>query len=369
MKRKVFDMIKLKNNKHFISTYDSSLLYGIAILLMVFHHCFSVPDQLNYDYIPVLGGFDVEARIAWQGKVCVALYAFISGYAFSVISEKNSEEKFGSRFKVDLWTSLRQLIKFYLKFWIAFFVFVPMGIIWFGKSAAIKDIISCFFLGRGGYNPSWWYVWQYIKFLMAYPFIETLITYRKEKRTWIICLTGILFIAGCRAFAWNTVAGKLTGIAINQFCSEYMIIFITAFVIGKGLVYERISGRMQHDLLWAVILLTGSFAIRWFYVTEAGQSDIDVLITPFLVFSLVTLFHKGKEKNALKSMLHFWGKHSTYIWLNHAFWILYYFQKIVLLPRYSLLIYLWALLLSLLTSMVLAWLHLHLVKPISGMNK
>ena len=357
----------MSNNNHFISVYDSSMLYGIAILLMVFHHCFSIPAQLNYDYIPVLGGFELEARIAWQGKVCVALYAFISGYAFSVISEKNKENSFASRFKVDLFTSLRQLMKFYLKFWIVFLIFVPMGIIWFGKSAGVLDIISGFFLGRGGYNPSWWYVWQYIKFLMVYPFIEAVIHYRKEKRTWIICITGILLIAGIQLFLGDSIAGKLVGIAIVQFWNNYMIIFITAFIIGKACVYERITDRIQHDLVWAVIVLIGCIAVRWFYVTNAGQSDIDVLLTPFLVFSLVTLFHKGKEKNAVKSSLHFWGKYSTFIWLTHTFWLFYYFQRIVLLPRYSLLIYLWVLLLSFLTSIPLSWLHSLIVKLISGL--
>ena len=356
----------MSNNNHFISVYDSSMLYGIAILLMVFHHCFSIPAQLNYDYIPVLGGFELEARIAWQGKVCVALYAFISGYAFSVISEKNKENSFASRFKVDLFTSLRQLKKFYLKFWIVFLIFVPMGIIWFGKSAGIRDLLIGFFLGRGGYNPSWWYVWQYIMFLMVYPFLEAGIHYRKEKRTWIICITGILMIAGIQLFLGNSIAGKMSGIILEQFLTDYMIIFVTAFIIGKARVYERIADRIRHDLVWAVIVLVGCIAVRWFYVTAAGQSDIDVLLTPFLVFSLVTLFHKGKEKNAVKSSLHFWGEYSTFIWLTHAFWILYYFQKIVLLPRYSLLIYLWALLLSLLTSIALTWLQSLIVKFFSG---
>ena len=53
----------------------------------------------------------------------------------------------------------------------------------------------------------------------------------------------------------------------------------------------------------------------------------------------------------------FLGKYSTFIWLSHTFWIYYYFQPVVLLPRYSILIYLWSVLLSLLTAMALSWIY------------
>lgn len=58
---------------------NSVEMYGIAILLMVFHHLFK-------SYI----GPSAIQTIAYFGKICVAIFAFISGYGLSVISEKFS---------------------------------------------------------------------------------------------------------------------------------------------------------------------------------------------------------------------------------------------------------------------------------------
>lgn len=54
---------------------NSVEMYGIAILLMVFHHLFK-------SYI----GPSAIQTIAYFGKICVAIFAFISGYALSVLT-------------------------------------------------------------------------------------------------------------------------------------------------------------------------------------------------------------------------------------------------------------------------------------------
>lgn len=139
-----------KQRRRFISINDSACLYGIAILLMVFHHCFCIPSRLGENYISVLGDYALEARIAWIGKLCVAIFAFISGYAFSIKAEKNKEEHVINRVLSDYRLSISHLIKFYLKFWLVFLIFIPIGIAFFGKSGNPKNLAQGLILGRGG---------------------------------------------------------------------------------------------------------------------------------------------------------------------------------------------------------------------------
>ena len=56
----------VKNKKFFLSKDESKILYGLAILLMIYHHLFVIPERLNNNYIPILvfKNIDLELEIA-----------------------------------------------------------------------------------------------------------------------------------------------------------------------------------------------------------------------------------------------------------------------------------------------------------------
>lgn len=366
----VSGQIPIAEKEHYISKSDSKALYGIAIILMVFHHCFCIPSRLNYNYIPLLGGFETEARIAWIGKLCVAIYAFVSGYAFAAISDRNGATKLWDRLRANVITSLQTLIKFYSKFWLVFLIYVPIGIVFFGKSSAPKDILNGLLRG-GGYCGEWWYVFQYIKFLIVFPFLELVIFWLKdkEKRKYAIIsiVAGFCIIAAVRAIAWNSFAGKIIRFGFNQFYSHYMVIFLVAFVMGKYRIYESISKYVSGSIT-LIVMLSACVVFRWFFVTHASQSNCDVFLAPILIFSLVGILHKAKSQKII-SCLAYLGKYSIYMWLIHTFWIYYYFQNIILLPRYSLLIFIWALAISLINAILLDQLYKAIGNTCGGIRK
>ena len=344
-------MIKEKISDNFITQKDSLILYGIAILLMVFHHCFCLPERLNYDYIPVFFGFETEARLAYIGKLCVAFYAFISGYAFAkknIHSQKIMRRMF-ENFKIALST----LIKFYSKFWLVWVIFIPIGIIFFGQPLDLDSIVKSLIFG-GGYNGEWWYVYQYLKFLFVFPFIEVftfcLSNKNLQKRTLLVLIScTVLFILFKNEMFVATIVKS-----IRTLLSTYMIIFVISFVIGKTNIFEKINNKitLPTSICFVIILLV--LVVRWCLVKNPREVRYDILISPILIFSIVTIIHNktGKESSLLK-LLSYSGRYSTYIWLIHTFWIYYFFQDIVLLPRYSILIFIWAFTISLLNAIVL----------------
>ncbi|MDD2970141.1 MAG: hypothetical protein PHT21_11320 [Lachnospiraceae bacterium] len=144
----------------------SKMIYGVAILLMLFHHLFlnlSIYDKTIFSLVDELFGWGTLSRIAWQGKICVALYAFISGYGIqtilqSVYVKTNGEmlPYFGNAYK----RIFKMIIKFIIRYWIVVWLFLPIGfamhVIRFDWKDAALTLIGI----SKRYNVEWWYVKQ-----------------------------------------------------------------------------------------------------------------------------------------------------------------------------------------------------------------
>lgn len=133
-----------KSNDTYLNKEDSQVLNGIAILLMVFHHLFSV----NNTTISLLVSPDVLKRMAWNGKICVAIYSFISGYAFSKASENWVETQTLRRLRKGYQFTLSRLLKFYKKFWLVFLVYVSIGVLFFKTDVDLKKLLGGCFLEK-----------------------------------------------------------------------------------------------------------------------------------------------------------------------------------------------------------------------------
>ena len=68
---------------------DTNIVKGIAILAMIFHHCY--PNSTSIP-ISMLENSTFLQQLASSGKVCVALLTILSGYGLSE-SYKNRENK------------------------------------------------------------------------------------------------------------------------------------------------------------------------------------------------------------------------------------------------------------------------------------
>lgn len=343
-----------KENKTFISLQDSCILYGLAVVFMVFHHCFCIPERLDYNYIPVLGSFELEARIAYTGKLCVAFFAFISGYGFA--QKCGSDNNLVKNFISDLRASIRSLLHFYSKLWFVAIIFIPIGIFFFGVPFDSRKFLRALFLGEGGYNGEWWYVRQYLRFLVVFPFLDLLSSFLKEKRQTKEYVFGIGIVLLSIGILQKAVPlEKVINLIKNLIISPYMLIFVMAFLIGKFNVFEYIDRKLQISSGISGLICFLLIIVRFTYTVHPSQNSGDIVIAPLLIFFIVKRIHfdGGKVKKEMKKTLKFMGKYSTFIWLSHTFWIYYYFQDIILLPHYSLLIFVWALFISLLNGILL----------------
>ena len=76
---------------------DSAALKGLAVLLLIFHHCYRIADRIER-YQVDLCGLTTEQLVAIAEccKICVAIFAFVSGYGlmYGYSAKMKNKEKY-----------------------------------------------------------------------------------------------------------------------------------------------------------------------------------------------------------------------------------------------------------------------------------
>lgn len=162
-----------------LTLYDSSVLKGIAILLMLCHHLFYTQDGSFWDV--QIYGHGLINTFAHMCKVCVAIFVFISGYGLM--------EKYKDIEKIELKSFFwNRFIKLMLNYWFVWLLFVPMSVLWlgpslieqYGNSHIITKLIFDFmgiinWFGSYNYNPTWWFYACIIGLYLLFPILHYLV--------------------------------------------------------------------------------------------------------------------------------------------------------------------------------------------------
>ena len=285
-------------------------------------------------YLVIPGGI-LQQKIAWICKLCVAIYAFISGYGINksktVIFNENN-------YWLDAYSdSLRRILRFLCKYWLVYFVVVPVGLILHKYSFNIPEMINNFIARRMTYSSEWWYVQQYISMLLLFPIIQWIfskIDILKSRREKIFLL--LLSIVWC-SLLFN---GKLVSLINQKYQLVYLAIFTEGIICAKYKIFERISDFLQCNLYrkcWAVMITIVCFVIRWEFAKGPEYIAVDTIITVPLIYA-VTI--NVRETDRLKNLLIKIGEKSVYMWLIHTFFCYYFFQNVITCTKIALLAYL-----------------------------
>lgn len=345
-----------------ITKQHSQVLYGIAILLMLYHHMFCIPDRLGCDYFSLLGG--VETKLAWFAKICVAIYAFISGYAASKFAEKSWIKRKSLReiFWENCKYSTKRILSFMKKFWIVFLIFVPMGVCLGSVSISFQEFLKGLFAyNLEIYNAEWWYVNQYLLIMVMFPILDLIVSkiaiWLKIDRRRFLCLTIItiiLFIAlyVCDVWKIRTSYWDIRLFLYYSKTSIYCIIFCLGYIFAKFRLYEfeKLACKAWMEILIAIMCIASSFLVRTFLATEAFYSLGDILIIAPIILGFCIL---SKYLKKFSKVLMWIGKFSTYMWLTHTFYCYYYFREFITVSKISIIMYLQLVMISLLTAVVL----------------
>lgn len=126
---------------------EAQLISGCAILMMLIHHFFGFKEFLvngnSYASLFTIGGIEIERILAAFGKLCVAIFAFCSGYAIWAVSSQYTS-----------WLRIfKRIGKFLQDCWIICILFIVFGLCLGLRVPSIKNCeLNLIGLGTGFFS-------------------------------------------------------------------------------------------------------------------------------------------------------------------------------------------------------------------------
>lgn len=397
-----------------ITSKQSVMLQGLAAAMMLYHHLFVRPDMLFVEYSTLLGETR-EIRLALFCKLCVAIYAFVSGYGMcSVFLRAASEGKKGMHFftllRQDYILVLQKLLRFFSIYWFCVLLYFACENLFLGKEKPLSELLPNLLALSDSFNGSWWYALEYVKILLFLPLLHLLFVFendheeRLKKKWFFLTLFGLLALFLVLALNLFPSWEYHFRLFVNRLMPSYLLcaaggLLIARFSLIPSLgklcisLLPRVQGPVQEETfrqardqgpvqevlpcqsrhlpalasLAGLLLMFLPFLIRYLITVDAMQTSLDFLLTP--VFCLGFLLFLGDRKIPTQ-IFFFIGKHSVYIWLLHLMFLDGFFRDLVMASHTAIGIYLTLLFFSLLCAILLrtvytafsGWLLLHL-KP------
>ena len=337
-----------------LSKQDSLCIKGVAILYMLFHHLFLDESRFaaySVSFFPFSQEFIVS--IGFMLKICVSIFAFISGYGLlksvSVIklSKRNAEAWCFKRL-------LKTMSGYYFIYIFALIVTQAIDRLpqkTYFSDGSIKGLIYLLtdFLGVHGLfstptlNSTWWYMSAAILYIALVPIIYTI-----SKKTGYMPVV-IVVIALPRILNVGYPGG------INPY--TFILPMLFGMIFAEYDAFERISDILSHKKALssaaAFIIFSGGIVLFYFisvYIRHYEAWELEYGIAP--LFHICFLRYFIVRIPVVKNILAFLGKLSMTIFLSHSFIRYTYLGDLVYSPSNFLEIY--ALLLVLSVALALA---------------
>ena len=283
----------------------SNQIKGISIILMLVHHFFGFPQWTSsvYDTRIVIHGIDINYYIAAISKMCVSLFAFITGWSYA----KNSHRDFRYSFN-----KAATMLKEYWK--VLFFVYIPVTLLLGYKQISMTALVNslfatseeniCFFA---------WYVHFYVLAIFSLPLYFYIS--RNSNKIKIVILGFVLIIS-----IINHIIG-LSGI-VEEFFYWMPIILVGSICANSkryAIIYQWLCKR---NIIFKVSLIIFLLLCKTFRVGVGGV-NFDIFYILLINLSLVSILSSNKS-----SFLCFMGKYSMLIWFFHGLFFSPYTKKV-----------------------------------------
>lgn len=304
---------------------QSAMLQGIAILMMVYHHLFSFAE--TYDSLLPFMTVDTVRRIAWFCKICVGLFAFVSGYGMYHVMNGKRQVSFFGGLLTEYRCVLVRILRLYGKLWLVLLIFKGIDFLILGQPFSAGELPGNLTALNPTYNGAWWYVEEYAKMLLVLPLLDLLFARyetpaeKKKKRGFFLALAVLGLAAGLTGLLWWRPLWELLLAAAKSMRISFLLVFIVGYLTARYALYQKADGWLRRCGGWLPVpvsaaLIAGVIFLRVRLATDASYAEWDFVLTPLLVYGLLTLLAYVPP---LCRFLAWWGHQSTYMWLTHVF--------------------------------------------------
>jgi hypothetical protein len=336
-------MIKVKETFNF-DNRTAIIIKGIAISLMIFHHLFGFPSWIvgSNKYIGLgISGISFDSKLAEFGRICIDIFAFITGYGYYFVEKKGHEYKNG----------LKSITKLYLNYWIILFViFVPLNILSGNFNTDIyKWVITIFAINSNGMIPFAWYINFYALALITLPLIKRMIG-KNIFNSLVVATLPFYSFRVLLFFSPSAFKDNIFMQIVDQYMF-YMPTILLGYCFSKFKIFDYIykfQNKLKLNNTWFNISLVVALFICRDNLTVLLGLNMDIFYVPLYVYLQTNILQSVNilKLNIILSLL---GRNSLNLWLLHA---IFFFgtsklQNLIYFPRISILIFTWTILILL----------------------
>ena len=309
---------------------DTLMVKGVAILMMMLHHCF-VHDVTweNNVIVPMFISTKLLREISTFCKLCVPIFVFLSTYGMTISVKKIREDMQLTGQEFALYTKKRYFQL--MQGWVIVFLLCQI-VCWFAngrqldvyKGNAIKKMFNFLLDGFGvadlfGQNmliATWWYMSLATVIIFIFPLLVFL--YKKVGAMVTIVIS--IIVPRLFTIQYEPLEFWLLTMVLG-------IIFADKNLLVRIYQYSFCKNRWLNATIKNVgylIILVISFFMRergnigYFYEFRHNLLAIVVICASYQMFS---------EKKYIRKFLCFAGKHSMNIFLVHSFVRSTYFEQ------------------------------------------
>ena len=331
---------------------ESTILKGIAIILMYIHHLFYLSDRvIGYD-IQSLISTDALIGVGVYGKVCVTIFAFASGYG---ITKKYISCRGG---KIN-WTKsiLAEILRLQLS--VAGVLVVALVVAEVLHTHTFSDVYlqeegdvgilnllidvsgMASLCGKATYNGSWWYLKIAIWIMITIPLVNKIYDFIDGHIEWSengaaedtknLVHMGSVGNLGGVLLLWIFYVSQILKLPQESFFSNLHLygsygIFIPCLgmLAARAGVFEKCKkGKNSTILMLPIIVVCIAFSYYgWHNFDPRGMWLTAVMMVGWCFLSITIT-----KIPIVRSIFFILGKYSKYMFLCHSFVFSYFFQQ------------------------------------------
>lgn len=318
----------------------TNMIKGVAIILLMFNHFCVIKEWIlipNYICDFTVLGKNISAYIGAFGKICIAIWAFLSGIgAYYNYQKPHAYHK-----------TIKKMINLCLIYWfILFTTYIPTIYLCNLKQydLSFNNIIANMIACDADYNKAAWYLRFHIMFVLTFPLYKIILNKISNSfisySTIFILLILLQYLPKTSTYICNISLSSL----INEYC-QYMQIIILGYLSAQYKILEAIgrfflSFNKKYAVGMTILIIIIVMGIRSTTknIFLGLPTNIDLFLIIPLLGTLFYIFMISPDK--IKSLFEYLGKTSIVIWLFH--WIFnlgsYHIQAIIYYPKVSYLV-------------------------------
>lgn len=341
-----------KQSKQSFSLQHTQVAKGIASLMLLYHHLLRPGNKFTklLKNELIIFGIDLRKYSATFFKITTCTYTFLSGIGiyYSLIKFKNIKDMYKKCF--------RNFLRLMIIFWIILLLAYPKGLKTGLFNLKYSTLISCFF---ADYNKkgNWWYIRMHFALLIYSPMFIRLfqdINYKSKIFPFLIFYFFYSIIKTFQYFYKIKGFEKIFFDYFNYFSQiDIILSFLTGILSAKYNVMAFFNNDKIESFYYSLFSIFSSIFIRCNLIIYEGSTKIDFFIVPMFILPFTSLIFENK---VLSKILKLFGKHSTNFWFIHGYFYENYFIRLLAYPKYSLLCYVWLVILTLISSYIITFL-------------